>query len=195
MALAFEELDVRGAFAITSRAFTDDRGSFARIFCSDEFGAQGLETHSAQSRESMNTHRATLRGMHLQLQPYEETKIVRCTAGAVWDAVVDLRPSSSSFGKWAAVELRPDDPTALYIPRGVAHGFLTLVSDSRVEYMISAPYAPEDSVGVRWDDPAIGIEWPFEPAVISDRDRALPTVDLAHIQSVGLEQALRLANK
>jgi dTDP-4-dehydrorhamnose 3,5-epimerase len=190
--LQFHELDVRGAFTISSEPFVDDRGAFARLFCTEEFAAQGLETRVEQCSASLNRHRGTLRGMHLQLAPFEETKVVRCTQGAVWDAIVDLRPESATFGVWTGVELRLDAPTALYVPRGVAHGFITLEDDTRVEYMISARYAPGSAVGVRWDDPAIGIVWPELPTVMSDRDRALPDLDLDRIRAAGLVAALTL---
>jgi dTDP-4-dehydrorhamnose 3,5-epimerase len=190
MPLQFRELPVPGAFTIASEPFEDERGAFARIFCTDEFGAHGLETAIAQCSASMNRKRGTLRGMHLQIAPFEETKIVRCTSGVVWDAIVDLRPESESFGTWVGIELRLDDPTALYVPRGVAHGFITLEDDSRVEYMISAMYEPRCAVGIRWDDPVIGIEWPEQPLVMSQRDGALPSVDLDRIRAVGLAAAL-----
>jgi dTDP-4-dehydrorhamnose 3,5-epimerase len=186
----FTELELPGAFTVEVELIADERGAFARTFCTDEFGDVGLDPNVAQCSLSLNRRRGTLRGMHLQHAPHEETKLVRCTRGRIHDVIVDLRPDSPTLGRWAAVELAADLQNALYVPRGFAHGFLTLEDDTQVDYVISTPYAPAASVGVRWDDPTIGIEWPFEPSVMSERDRLLPAVDLDRIRRSGLQAAL-----
>ena len=188
--MIFTELELAGAFRVDVELLEDERGAFARTFCTDEFSRIGLDPNVAQCSISLNRRRGTLRGMHLQLAPHEETKLVRCTAGSIFDAIVDLRPDSPTLGRWTAVELAADRQTALYVPRGFAHGFLTLEDDVRVDYVISTPYAPSASVGIRWDDPAIGIDWPFTPSMMSDRDRFLPVVDLERIRRSGLGAAL-----
>jgi len=186
----FTELAIAGAYAVEVELLEDERGAFARTFCTDEFVRIGLEPGVAQCSISLNRRRATLRGMHLQLAPQEETKLVRCTRGSIFDAIVDLRPESPTLGQWAAAELTADRRNALYVPRGFAHGFVTLEDDTQVEYVISTPYAPAASVGIRWDDPAVGIEWPIAPEVMSDRDRELPGVDLERVRALGLALAL-----
>lgn len=149
----------------------DHRGFFARISCNDEFRAHGLDPGIVQSSISYNGKRGTLRGMHYQAAPHEETKLVRCTAGAIYDVVVDLRRSSETYCRWAAVELTAANRRTLYVPRGVAHGFITLTDDAEVLYQMGVAYVAEAARGARWDDAAFGIEWPMEPRVISERDR------------------------
>lgn len=153
----------------------DERGSFARTWCRDEMIEAGLAAELAQCSVSKNRRAGTLRGLHYQRAPHEEAKLVRCTRGRIFDVAVDLRTGSATRGRWVGVELDPENGRALYVPEGCAHGFQTLVDDSDVSYMISVPYAPEASAGVRWDDPDLAIEWPrATERTISGRDLALP---------------------
>ncbi len=188
--MKFSELALHDVFALDAELSVDERGSFTRTFCVDEFVAHGLESRVAQCSVSVNDRSGTLRGMHFQLAPFEETKVVRCTRGAIFDVVVDLRPASPTVGKWLALELRARDGRSVYIPTGCAHGFLVLEDDTAVEYLISAPYAPDHTRGVRWDDPAIAIEWPFVPTIVSARDRSFGNVDLDAVRASGID-ALR----
>lgn len=188
--MKFSELALPDVFAIDAEPAVDERGSFTRTFCADEFEARGLEPRVAQCSVSANDRRGTLRGMHLQLAPSEETKVVRCIRGAIFDVAVDLRAGSPTLGRWLGLELRAGVGRSVYLPVGLAHGFLVLEDDTEVEYLISSPYAPDAARGIRWDDPAIGIEWPFAPTVVSDRDRAFPDVDLDALRASGPE-ALR----
>lgn len=172
--MIFTATGIEGAFVIDVERKEDERGFFARTWDGDELRAYGLEANIVQSSISYNARRATLRGMHFQRSPHEETKLVRCTAGAIHDVLVDLRPASPTHRKWIALELSADNRRTLYVPRGVAHGFLTLTDASEVLYLIGTAYVAEASAGVRWDDPAFAIEWPFAPEVISERDRTWP---------------------
>lgn len=172
--MKFEKTTLAGVYVVEMERLTDERGFFARTFCRDEFAARGLDSRVAQCSASFNQRRGTLRGMHYQAAPFAEAKLVRCTMGAIYDVVIDLRPASETFKRWFAVELSAANRRALYIPEGFAHGFLTLADESEVFYQISEFYHPECSRGVRWDDAAFRIEWPFEPHVISERDRAFP---------------------
>lgn len=171
--LRFEPAKLDGAWLMIPDRLDDERGFFARTWCRREFEARGLNTAIAQCSVSFNRRVGSLRGMHYQAAPYGETKIVRCTRGAIFDVIVDLRPASRTFRGWFGAELTADNHQMLYIPEGCAHGFQTLVDGSEVFYQISAFYEPAAARGVRWDDPAFGIEWP--PAgerIISARDRA-----------------------
>lgn len=170
----FTATDVAGAFIVEPEILSDERGSFVRTFCAETFAAHGLATIYPQCNVSTNTRRGTLRGLHFQTAPGAEAKLVRATRGRVFDVAVDLRPDSPSHLKWAAVELDAEWHNAFYIPAGCAHGFLTLEDDCTLFYQMSAPYAPELARGVRWDDPAFAIAWPFAPAVIGARDAACP---------------------
>jgi dTDP-4-dehydrorhamnose 3,5-epimerase len=173
--MIFTETELPGAYAIDLEPIEDPRGFFARMWSDEEFAKHGLETRVAQCNVSLTKRHGTVRGMHFQRPPHEEAKFLRCTRGALYDVIVDLRPESVAFRRWIAVELSQDNHRALYVPRGFAHGFQTLVDDTEVFYMISEPYAPELASGVRWDDPAFGIEWPLaDPKEISDKDRSWP---------------------
>jgi dTDP-4-dehydrorhamnose 3,5-epimerase len=163
-----------GAYVLELERHDDERGSFARVYCDREFSDHALDTRVAQSSLSWNTTRGTLRGLHYQAAPNAEAKTVRAVVGAIFDVAVDLRASSPTFGKWIGVELSAENGRALHVPAGCAHGFLTLVDASVVLYQISAPYSPETSRGIRWDDPTIGIVWPFAPTCMNPRDRELP---------------------
>jgi dTDP-4-dehydrorhamnose 3,5-epimerase len=155
---------------------SDERGMLARTFDAELFRERGLSAEMVQCSTSFNHRAGTLRGLHYQAAPHAECKLVRCTAGAAYDVIVDLRPDSPTHGRWAAVELSWDNRRAVYVPRGVAHGFQTLADGSELLYMIDTPYVPEAARGVRWDDPAFGIDWP-DPGgerTLSDRDRSFP---------------------
>jgi dTDP-4-dehydrorhamnose 3,5-epimerase len=168
--MRFRELDLSGVFVIDPERHTDVRGFFARTFCHDEFASHGLVADFVQCNTSFNVRRGTLRGMHRQLAPHEEIKLVRCTRGAILDVVVDLRPESPTFCQWRGIELTADNGRALYIPGAFAHGFQTLTDDSEVFYQMGARYHPESAIGLRWDDPAFGIDWPIRPPLLSGRD-------------------------
>ncbi|MGH7874291.1 MAG: dTDP-4-dehydrorhamnose 3,5-epimerase [Candidatus Binatia bacterium] len=168
-------LAIGGAWLIEPVCKADQRGHFMRTFCAQEFAEFGLETNFVQRSVSFNTHRGTLRGLHFQEGDNAETKLVRCTRGAIFDIIVDLRLDEPTFLQCACVELLPVRANMLYVPPGCAHGFLSLDDASEVYYEITPPYRPDASVGIRWDDPAFAIPWPFQPVVISERDRNLPT--------------------
>jgi dTDP-4-dehydrorhamnose 3,5-epimerase len=159
-----------GAFVVELDRREDERGFFARSFCAEEFAAHGLNPAVAQCNVSFNRRRGTLRGMHYQAAPRPEVKLVRCTAGAVFDVVVDIRPDSSTFKKWFGIELSARNGRMLYVPHGFAHGFQTLEDDSEMFYQMSEFYAADLARGVRWNDPAFSIEWPIESPLLSPRD-------------------------
>jgi dTDP-4-dehydrorhamnose 3,5-epimerase len=169
----FAETSVEGVWTVAPERAEDQRGFFARTWCAEEFAAHGLVDRWAQCSVSFNNRRGTLRGLHYQRAPHAEVKLVRCTAGALYDVVVDLRPSSSTYLKHVAVELSASTRLMVYVPEGCAHGFQTLQDGSEVFYQISVPYSKEPA-GVRWDDPAFGISWPYPDPIMSDRDREYP---------------------
>jgi len=171
----FKETPLKGAFVIEPEKLEDDRGFFARAWCRKEFERHGLITRLVQSNISFNHKRGTVRGMHFQTEPGKETKLVRCTRGAVYDVIVDLRVGSATYLKWFGVELTADNYRMLYVPEDFAHGYKTLTDEAEVFYQVSEFYSPECEQGVRWDDPAIGIEWPEDTkVVISEKDRSWP---------------------
>jgi dTDP-4-dehydrorhamnose 3,5-epimerase len=172
----FTPTPLGGAFVIEPEPAADARGLFARTWCERELAAHGLETRIAQCSTSYNKLKGTLRGMHYQVAPFAETKIVRCTRGSIHDVIIDLRPESATRLCHFAVVLSADNRKAMYVPAGFAHGFQTLEDDTEVLYQISEFYSPEHSRGVRWDDPTIGIAWPLEAGMMSARDRAYPTL-------------------
>lgn len=170
--MIFAETKLKGAFIIDIERKEDARGFFARTFCEDEFTARNLNTHWVQCSISFNAHRNTLRGMHYQTAPFAEIKLVRCTMGAVYDVIIDLRSESETFKQWIAVELTAENRRAIYIPEGLAHGFQTLTDDTELLYQISEFYHPECARGVRWNDPAFDIKWPTAgELIIAARDR------------------------
>lgn len=172
--MRFIETKLGGAFLIELDRIEDERGFFARSFARDEFEGRGLRTDFVQSSVSYNARSGTLRGMHFQASPHAETKLVRCTRGAIFDVIVDLRLGSPTERQWVGAELGADNHRMLYVPEGFAHGFVTLQDQSEVFYEITEYYNAEAARGVRWDDPALGIDWPGPPGVLSARDRALP---------------------
>ncbi|MGB7537224.1 MAG: dTDP-4-dehydrorhamnose 3,5-epimerase [Anaerolineales bacterium] len=169
--MVFSATGLPGVFVIDPEPHADSRGFFARTFCQNEFAGHGINFSVAQCNISSNTVKGTLRGMHYQSEPFAEAKLVRCTMGALYDVVVDLRPGSPAFRQWLGMELTAQNRRALYIPEGLAHGFQTLVDDTEVLYQMSEFYHPECARGVRWDDSAFKIEWPIKNPLISDRDR------------------------
>jgi dTDP-4-dehydrorhamnose 3,5-epimerase len=166
-----------GAYVIELEKRGDDRGFFARVFCRNEFRQAGLVTEFAQVNNSLSREQGTLRGMHYQLPPRAETKIVRCIRGALWDCIVDLRPQSPTFGKWFAETLSAENRKMLYVPKGLAHGFITLEPDTEAFYFADEFYSPEHERGLRWNDPKFAIRWPAEPRVISEKDAAARDFD------------------
>jgi dTDP-4-dehydrorhamnose 3,5-epimerase len=172
--MIFRETPLAGAWLLEPERIEDERGFFARTWCRDEFAKHGLDPTVAQCSVSNNDRRGTLRGLHFQIAPHEEVKLVRVTHGAVWDVIVDLRPDSPTFKQHFSVVLSDEEGSQLYIPKGMAHGFQTLEDATEVFYQISEPYVPESVRGYRWDDPAFAIPWPEAVSVISERDRRLP---------------------
>ena len=175
--MKFHNTPLAGARVIELEKRGDHRGFFARYFCEREFAANGLETQFVQINNSLSRQRGTLRGLHYQLPPAAEVKVVRCVRGALWDAIVDLRPDSPTYRKWFGAELTADNRLMMYVPRGFAHAILTLSDDAEAFYLVSTFYGPEQERGVRWNDPAIGIAWPVEPAEISPKDAAWPDLN------------------
>ena len=175
--MRFVEQRIPGVFVIEPERLEDERGFFARVYCTQAFAENGIEFAAVQGSIGYNERRGTLRGMHFQAAPHEEGKLVRCTAGAIYDVALDLRTGSPTYRQWVAAELSAANRHELYLPKGVAHGYLTLEDACEVEYLISTPYHAAASSGVRWNDPAFGIEWPFAPVVMSDRDRGFPLLE------------------
>jgi dTDP-4-dehydrorhamnose 3,5-epimerase len=174
--LEFEPLCLPGAYRMRMNLSADDRGFFARRFCAEAFRARDLESDFVQRSISFNVRRGTLRGLHFQAPPALETKIVRCTRGAAFDVIVDLRVGSGTYGRWHGEELSADNRVMLYVPKGFAHGFQTLIDGTEIDYEITPAYVPDAARGVRFDDPALAIEWPVADAVVSARDRDLPVL-------------------
>lgn len=170
--MLFRETDIPGAFEIIPELRCDERGFFARTWCREELEFQGLNSRLEQCSISFNLRKGTLRGIHWQAKPFEETKIVRCTQGAIYDVAVDLRRNSPTYKKWTAVILSAAKRNMLYIPNGCGHAFITLKSETEVSYEISEVYNPDSGRGARWDDPAFGIVWPLPVEVVSERDRS-----------------------
>ncbi len=170
----FVETPLAGAYVVDIQTRTDERGFFARTFCSDEFSERGLCHEFPQCNLSFNEKTGTLRGMHFQREPFGEAKLVRCTAGTIYDVMVDLRRDSLQFRRWFGVELNSDNRRAVYVPSGFAHGFVTLTPSAEVFYQMSERHRPDLATGVRWNDPAFGIVWPVSRPIISERDAKFP---------------------
>lgn len=182
--MRFVPTSLAGAYLIEQERRADERGFFARTWCAGEFEDHGLDPGLAQCSVSYNRSRGTLRGLHYQAPPFAEVKLVRCTRGALFDVAVDLRPDSPTFQRWVGHELTEDNGRALYIPRGFAHGFLTLADATEIEYQISTPHAPETARGIRWDDPFFGITWPGPVEIIAPRDRDYPDIEMTQLQDL-----------
>jgi dTDP-4-dehydrorhamnose 3,5-epimerase len=174
--MRFEPQAIEGLLAVHPDRHADMRGYFTRTFCRDTFRQAGLADCCLQMSLSHNAIRGTLRGMHVQRPPYGETKLVRCSRGRVYDVAVDVRPGSATLGRWIGLELSAESGIAFYIPQGFAHGFVTLEDASDLVYQMAEPFVAEASAGFRFDDPDVGINWPLAPTVMSDRDRALPSL-------------------
>ena len=172
--MIFNETELKGAYIIEIEKLKDHRGFFARSWCQKEFEEHNLVSRVKQANVSYNKTKGTLRGMHYQLSPYEETKLVRCTRGAIYDVIIDLRPDSTSYTQWIGVELTEENYKMLYVPENFAHGFQSLKDDTEVTYQVSQFYTPGSESGIRWDDPAFSLKWPIEIKVISDKDKSWP---------------------
>jgi dTDP-4-dehydrorhamnose 3,5-epimerase len=174
----FTETKLKGAYIIEIEKLKDHRGFFARAWCQNEFKVQGLTSSVVQANVSSNMKKGTLRGMHYQLSPHEETKLVRCTRGAIYDVIIDLRTASPTYTQWIGVELTEENYKMLYVPENFAHGFQSLKDDTEVTYQVSQFYTPGSESGIRWDDPAFSLKWPIEVQVISDKDKSWPDYTL-----------------
>lgn len=168
--MIFTEAKLKGVFVIEPERLEDERGFFARIFDSKAFEQHGLEFKLVEASISFNKKKGTLRGMHYQIEPYAETKIVRCTRGGIFDVIIDLRSDSKTFKKWMGIELSEENRKILYIPKGFANGFITLEDNSEISYQMDQAYKPEYARGLRWDDKAFKISWPVDPKIISAKD-------------------------
>lgn len=166
----FHETPLGAAYVVELEKRADERGFFARMFCRNEFRDAGLQSDFVQVNNSLSSQQATLRGMHYQLPPHAETKVIRCIRGSLWDCILDLRPDSPTFGKWFGETLSAENRKMMYVPKGFAHGFITLEPDSEAIYLVNEFYASEYERGLRWNDPKFGIGWPVAPQVISEKD-------------------------
>jgi dTDP-4-dehydrorhamnose 3,5-epimerase len=170
--MIFAETKLPGAFIIELEKREDERGFFARAWCKKEFEAHGLNSDWVQANLAFSKRRGTLRGLHYQIAPYEEAKLMRCIRGAIYDVIIDLRPESPTYKRWLGVELTADNHKMLYVPEGFAHGYQTLMDNTETFYQASQFYSPESERGLRYDDPAFAIEWPIDVQVISDKDKS-----------------------
>lgn len=177
--MQFRETKLHGAYVVEMQPFTDERGQFARAWCSDEFARRGLVAEFVQANVSVNPRVGTLRGLHWQEPPHAEVKLIRCVRGAIWDVIVDMRPRSPTWGEWFGIELSTDSFKMLYVPEGFAHGFQVLEDETEVNYLVSAPYTPHAARGIRYDDPAIGVRWPLPVTSISKADASWPLLTTA----------------
>jgi dTDP-4-dehydrorhamnose 3,5-epimerase len=175
--MIFNQTVLRGAYTIELEPRTDDRGFFARLFCQREFRQRGLACDWVQVNNSVSKDAGTLRGLHYQLAPRAETKLVRCVAGSAWDLILDLRPDSPTFGQSYGAELSAKNRQMMYVPKGFAHGILTLAPFTELIYFVDAFYSPDDERGIRWNDPRFGFEWPVTPFFVSEKDQAWPDFD------------------
>ena len=169
--MIFHETPLQGAFIIELEKRGDERGFFARAFCQNEFEAHGLSSNFVQVNNSLSAEKGTLRGMHYQLAPHAETKIVRCIKGALYDVIIDLRPESKTFCESFGAELSADNRRMMYVPKGFAHGFITLTDNTEAFYFVDEFYAPDFERGIRYNDPKFSIDWPIKPVVVSDKDQ------------------------
>jgi dTDP-4-dehydrorhamnose 3,5-epimerase len=170
----FTETKLQGAYLVDIEKLEDERGFFARAWCRTEFESAGLNSRAVQANVSYNHSRGTLRGMHYQIAPYQETKLIRCTRGAIYDVIIDLRTGSPTYKQWIGVELTADNYRMLFVPEDFAHGFQTLQDNTEIAYQVTQFYTPGSEKGIRWNDPAFGIRWPLEVEVISEKDRTWP---------------------
>ncbi len=178
--MLFRETSLPGAYVIELEKRGDGRGFFARMFCQREFVDHGLVSRIVQTNNSLSAERGTLRGLHYQLPPHAETKIVRCVRGAIWDCILDLRWNSKTFGNWFGTELSAENRHTMYVPQGFAHGFITMTGDAEVIYFVDEFYTPDAERIVRWNDPKFAVKWPLTPTTISDKDAKAPDFDPNH---------------
>lgn len=172
--MEFQKTLLEGAFIVKVKRLEDERGYFGRVFCEDEFKDQGLDPKIVQANMSTNKLKGTLRGMHYQNEPYQETKFIRCVRGSLFDIIIDLRETSATYMQSFGVELSEDNAKALYVPRGFAHGFITLKDNTTALYMVSQRYHPDAESGIRWNDPLFKLDWPIEPICVSSKDQTWP---------------------
>ena len=177
--MTFTDCSIPGAYHVEIDPFEDERGLFARAWCRDEFAAHGLTASFVQANLAQSRRAGTLRGLHYQVAPHAEAKLVRCVRGAVYDVIVDLRPDSPAYRQWHAERLTAERRNALYAPPGCAHGYQTLVDDTELFYLVSAAYAPDAERGLRYDDPGLAIDWPLDVTVVSDKDQSWPELSSA----------------
>jgi dTDP-4-dehydrorhamnose 3,5-epimerase len=175
--MLYTPMNIKDAFVVDLTPIGDSRGFFSRVFCQREFAQHGLDPRVMQINNSYNADKGTLRGLHYQLPPFQETKLVRVVRGALWDVIVDLRQDSPTFGQWDAVTLTAEKRNMIMVPRGCAHGIITLEDHTEMLYFVSEHYAPEHERGLKWDDPRFNIDWPIDPKIISDKDKANPYFD------------------
>ncbi len=176
--MIFTETKLKGAFVIEIKKLEDDRGFFGRSWCANEMKEHGLSSNICQSNTSFSAKKGTLRGMHYQISPYQESKLIRCTRGSILDVIIDLRPDSPTFKQWIGEKLTQDNYKMLYVPEDFAHGFITLEDNCEVTYLVTQFYTPGAERGIRWNDPLFNINWPFEPIVISEKDSNHPNYSL-----------------
>jgi dTDP-4-dehydrorhamnose 3,5-epimerase len=174
----FEPAEIDGTFLVSMEPRGDERGWFARAWCEEEFRAVGVDIRAVQTNVSFNVHRGTIRGLHWQVEPYGETKLVRCTAGEVFDVAADVRPDSPTYGRWQGARLRAGDQRLVFVPAGCAHGYQALTDGAEISYQVSHAYVPGAERGIRWDDPGFGIEWPVAEAIVSEKDSSWPDFEL-----------------
>lgn len=172
--MVFRETGLVGAYIIEIEKIEDNRGFYGRAWCQKQFERHGLIGHFVQANVIVNKSKGTLRGLHYQIAPYEEVKLFRCTRGAIYDVIVDVRPESPTYKQWVGIELQSETYKMVYVPRGFAKGFVTLEDDTEINYLVSQVYSPEHERGIRYDDPAFGIKWPVDIRVMSDKDRGWP---------------------
>lgn len=172
--MIFTETELKGAYIIEIKKLEDERGFFGRSFCRREMEEHGLSADIVQANTSVSLKRGTFRGMHFQVEPHQEAKLIRCVRGSIYDVIIDLRPESATFKKWFGVELSDGNYKMLYVPEGFAHGYMSLTDNIEVYYNVTAFYTPGAEKGIRWNDRSFNIEWPFEPLVISEKDRGHP---------------------
>lgn len=181
--MIFTELKLKGAFLIEIKKIEDDRGFFGRTWCNNEFEEHGLNAQIKQINTSLSLRKGTIRGMHYQVDPYQETKFIRCTRGRVFDVIVDLRPESPTFLQWVGNELTQDNYRMIYVPENFAHGLLSLEDNSEVYYPVTEFYTPGAERGIRWNDKALSIDWPIPVDVVSEKDAGHPDFDINTFQN------------
>lgn len=172
--MIFTETKLKGAFILELKKIEDERGFFARSWCQKEMEEHGLTAQVVQTNVSFNPKKGTLRGMHYQVAPHEESKLVRCTRGSIFDVIIDLRPGSETYKQWQGVKLTSDNYRMLFVPEGFAHGYMTLEDNTEVTYQVSQFYTPGAEQGIRWNDPAFNVDWPLTPSILSEKDKAHP---------------------